>query len=315
MSRAPGTPQVQLFTGGAPGAGSGKGDSAWGKGKNGGASPPYAWAAAAANLGKRDLDAAASGETPPAKVPALNDESDEAEAKAAPDMTMKDGDEDVEKDEEEEEGVEKDEEGDIKSMMKVMMKDMKEVKSMMRKSEQVAREARDEARSAKQTALEAKIAVSAVETGLTQLKEMAITKDNLEETIRAMGKITTEEEVTKIVEESLQKTNLGIAGGAPSSTATLSTVLVVGGLRDFSFKASAEWLQKFVRPIEVYRKDKEGKEFKGLVFAKFANEVDASLALQILRDKLTAESLGGRRRTGFGVMWRPPSRFGSAPAS
>ncbi|CAK0800242.1 unnamed protein product [Prorocentrum cordatum] len=167
--------------------------------------------------------------------------------------------------------VEDTEDQDMKAMMKI--------------------EARDEANSAKQTALEAKMTACGVEEDMKRIKKIMITKEWMEEAIRAFGKTTTEEEITRMIQDSLSKMNLGSMRPHPSTHALTSTVVVVGGLKGYSFKAASEWIDKLIKSLEVY-KDKEGEEFKGLVFAKFANETGAAEAVKIMREKVMQENVG-----------------------
>ncbi|CAK0862457.1 unnamed protein product, partial [Prorocentrum cordatum] len=78
---------------------------------------------------------------------------------------------------------------DVKEMMRVMMKDMKEMKLMLTRSERIAQEAIDEATSAKQSALKATLDISGLEDKFEKFQQSAVTK----------------EDVTRMIEETMSQ--------------------------------------------------------------------------------------------------------------
>eukprot|EP00959_Pyramimonas_sp_CCMP1952_P216467 4527272-Pyramimonas_sp.AAC.1 len=60
---------------------------------------------------------------------------------------------------------------------------------------------------------------------MERIKKNMMTKKGVEETIRAVGKTTTEEEITQMIQESLSKMNLGSMRTPTSAHALTSTVV------------------------------------------------------------------------------------------
>ena len=74
---------------------------------------------------------------------------------------------------------------DVSEMMKIMMKDMKDMKRMIQKSDGALEQVKVDVNSAKQSAFEANIAVKGLEGEVQQLKEAAMTKEQVVEVVKA----------------------------------------------------------------------------------------------------------------------------------
>jgi len=189
--------------------------------------------------------------------------------------------------EEAQEELGEEEDMDVTKMMKVMMKDMKEMKWLMKTNSADIKEAKDEARSASQTAVQAMMTASAVEKEVQQLKESAVTKENVEEVVKA----------------SLNQLNPGLQN---TTGKTNSTTILLGGLEHKSAEEAKAWVNRLLldgkaaQPQDAYKKGKRDEEFKGLLFMKFANESQAEFALQVCKDKCDKENM---RRPKENRLW------------
>ncbi|CAK0844445.1 unnamed protein product, partial [Prorocentrum cordatum] len=169
--------------------------------------------------------------------------------------------------------VDQDKNMNMESTLKVMMKDMKEMKGMMRKSVMIFQEARDEARSANQAALAAKMTVSSIEEDVKSMKGEMVAQEDMKKRAKAIGKVTTEEEVAHMVEEYLLKFGVAPSRHPASAMAAESCPVVTGVLKQYM----SGWMRKLVQSLDVYKKDWEGEEFKGIAFVKFASAVGAPM--------------------------------------
>ncbi len=180
----------------------------------------------------------------------------------------------------------------IENIMRTMMSDMKEMKTMMTRSEKIAEEAREEARFAKQAAFEAKMSVTSVAKDVQCIKDNMVTKELMEKRIKATAKVTTEDEISQKIEAALSKMNVSHNKSKEGKDMNDSTVLVVGRLKQNSFQAAVDWIKNIVNPKDIYKKGREGEEFKGLVFMKFHTAMEASMGMRTLRTKVVEEDAG-----------------------
>ena len=185
--------------------------------------------------------------------------------------------------------VNEEEDMDVKDMLKMMMKDMKEVKSMMQENKDIAKEAKEDAASAKESALEAKQAV-------TDLKSaMADTKSDIQ---LMQTKMVNRDDIKQLIQEELDKRPEGVH----MTQETPSSVAVFGGLHDMTYSAAEEWITHKMKALNISVPDMyyKGDDFKGMVFAEFDNEATVKRVVKAMREQ--------RNGTVSEKVWCKPDR-------
>lgn len=182
-------------------------------------------------------------------------------------------------------------------MFKTMMNGMKEMKGMMESQTASIQEAKDDARSAKQAATEAKLAVSAIEHDVQKLKDTAITKDQVEDNVKAS--------MPKIEDIESEISRLRGAATLEGSTSTLT----MGGFQGTSYEAAALWVEKalgYTYTANVFMMEQSTDNFKGLLFIKFQSPLDASKALTKLKEATENENRGRSLKKRIWVEFKAP---------
>eukprot|EP00959_Pyramimonas_sp_CCMP1952_P106829 2233277-Pyramimonas_sp.AAC.1 len=69
-----------------------------------------------------------------------------------------------------------------------------------------------------------------------------------------------------MIEESLRKFSVAPCSPSACAAAAETRAVVVGGLKEYTFRATADWIRKLVTSLGVYKKHRDGEEFKVMAF-------------------------------------------------